>query len=53
MFTCTGTFLTIAYISNPTRNCHNNSQLRWDLVWSTTMYIIYNFQVGWLVGRLV
>ena len=25
-------FLTIAYISKPTRNCHNNSQLGWDLV---------------------
>ena len=31
-FTCIGTFLTIAYISKPTRNCHNKNQLRWDHV---------------------
>ena len=31
-FTCIGTFLTYAYISNPTRNCHNKNQLRWDHV---------------------
>ena len=27
------TFLTIAYISKPTRNCHNKNQLGWDHVW--------------------
>ena len=30
-------FLTIAYISKPTRNCHKNSQLGWDHV-----YIIFH-----------
>ena len=35
------TFLKVAYISKPTRNCHNNSQLRWDHVCNGIHYIEY------------
>ena len=31
-FTCSGTFLTYAYISIPHGKCHNDSHLRWDHV---------------------
>ena len=42
------TFLTIAYISKPTRNCHNKNQRGWDLVYTIPqikyiVYIGYNF----------
>ena len=43
MFTCTCTFFTIAYISKPTRNCHNNFQLGWDT--STTKKIHHRKQL--------
>ena len=37
-------FLTIAYISNPTRNCHNNSQLGWDLVYNKKIKVMRIFE---------